>query len=120
MTLAINSVSPTSQKTLFDVAIDNLQTSYKLQPEQTEQLLQVSIQSLNESLADTEQAWENSELDKMQRGAHKTKGTLLGIGLAAEAEFAKEIENILRLGEARDFSSLLDDLRKSLQPLLSA
>jgi len=120
MTLTINNVSPTSQKSLFETAIDNLQTSYKLQPEQIKRLLHVSIQSLNESLADTEQAWESSELADMQRGAHKTKGTLLGLGLTEEAEFAKEIENTLRLGEARDFSSLLGNLRKSIQPLLSA
>lgn len=110
----------TTQSTLYDTAANNLRETYKLEPEQIEQLLQVSIKSLNESLAITEHAWDSSDLIEMCRAIHKTKGTLLGLGLTAESDLAKEIENSLRSGITMDYNKLLNNLQKRIHPLLSA
>jgi HPt (histidine-containing phosphotransfer) domain-containing protein len=109
----------TPQNNLYDTATSNLQNTYKLEPEQIERLLQVSIKSLNESLIVTEQALDSSDLIEMRRAVHKTKGTLLGLGLMAESDLAKEIEHSLRSGKTMDYRLLLNNLRKRIHPLLA-
>jgi HPt (histidine-containing phosphotransfer) domain-containing protein len=110
----------TPENNLYDTATKNLRKTYKLEPEQIELLLQVSIKSLNESLAVTKQAWDSSDLTEMRRAVHKTKGTLLGLGLMAESDLAKEIEDSLRSEKTMDYRLLLNNLQKRIHPLLIA
>ena len=118
VTFAIRNVLNTSRQSLSAVAIENLQKMYHLQPEQIEKLLQVSIASLVESLTTAEQALDGSRFADFQSAAHKIHGTLLGLGLRAEAELSKEMENDLRLNTTKDYHVSLKNLKRNIQSLL--
>lgn len=109
-----------NQQTLCAIATENLQTIYKLKPDQVKTLLQVSIQTLTDSLATARVALDNSNLDDLQSAAHKIKGTLAGLGLTSEAALAERIEQGIRQNIQNDNHFLLENLSRSVQPLLSS
>ncbi len=109
-----------NQQPLCAIATENLQTIYKLKPDQVKTLLQVSIQTLTDSLATARVALDNSNLDDLQSAAHKIKGTLAGLGLTSEAALAERIEQGIRQNIQNDNHFLLENLSWSVQPLLSS
>jgi len=109
-----------NQQTLCDIATENLQKIYKLKPDQVKTLLQVSIQTLTDSLATARVALDCSNLDDLRGAAHKIKGTLSGLGLTSEAAFAEGIELGIRQDIQNDNHLLLENLSRSVQPLLSS
>ncbi len=114
-----NIASPGRGRSLYDLAIINLKTTYNLQPDQLEKLLRVSITSLEESFAVATRALEDDNLGELQSVAHKIKGTLLGVGLNGQADMAREIEEDLRLEKRLDYRSLFAELQSDIQSLLS-
>lgn len=108
------------RQALYDLARENLRKSYGLGPEELQQIMQVSIKSLRESLEAAQLALDRSNLMDLLTAVHKMNGTLLSLGLTAEAEPAKQIELDLRTNIDRDYHSAFDDLKQNLQPLLSA
>ena len=106
------------QQALCDIATENLLNIYKLKPDQVKTLLQVSIQTLTDSLATARVALDCSNLDDLQKAAHKIKGTLAGLGLTTEAALAEGIELGIRQEIQNDNHFLLENLSRSIQPLL--
>ncbi len=115
----VRKLVPHSSITLREIVISNLQKTYNLQPEQIENLYQVSIVSLVESMDAAEQSLRDSQFADLQSAVHKIKGTLLGIDFTDEAELALNIEETLHLGSTGNCQSLLDNLKLAIQPLLS-
>jgi len=114
----IQEIVGATRKRLFDQAINHLQTEYHLKSAQIEQLLQVSISSIEESLLAAEQALQNLNYSDLQKAMHKIKGTLSSLGLSAAVELAQEIEHDLRLDVDKDYHLIFDNLRNSIQPLI--
>ena len=114
----IGKLFPHSSNSLRDIAIKNLQKTYKLQPEQIEALFRVSIVSLGESMQAAGIFLHNSQFVELESAVHKVKGTLLGIGFTDDAELAQQIEETLHMGITDDCNSLLEKLRNNIQPLL--
>jgi HPt (histidine-containing phosphotransfer) domain-containing protein len=107
-------------QTLYDIASENLRKSYDLQPEQLQNVLQVSIKSITESLTVAQLALDNSDLADLLSAVHKMKGTLLSLGLTIETRQAEELENDLHQDVEKDYQPPFDELKQNLQPLLSA
>jgi HPt (histidine-containing phosphotransfer) domain-containing protein len=102
---------------LAEVA-EHLKNIYSLDPEQVEQMMQISASSISETLAQAKEALAAGDLDTLSATGHKAKGVLLGIGLKEEADLARQIELKGKSGEEADYSGLLDRLEAGLQPLL--
>ena len=116
--MSTNVSDPNHQQALCDIATENLLNIYKLKPDQVKTLLQVSIQTLTDSLATARVALDCSNLDDLQSAAHKIKGTLAGLGLTTEAALAEGIELGIRQDIQNDNHFLLENLSRSIQPLL--
>lgn len=114
----IGKLFPQSSESLRDIAISNLEKTYKLQPEQIDTLFQVSTVSLVESMQAAEIFLHNSQFVELESSIHKIKGTLLGIGFTDEAELAQQIEETIHLGITDNCNSLLGKLKNNIQPLL--
>lgn len=108
------------QQPLCDIAIENLQKIYNLKPEQVETLLQISIQTLTDSLATARVALNSSNFEDLQNATHKIKGTLAGLGLTSEAALAEGIEQGIRQDIQKDNHFLLENLNRSVQSLISS
>ncbi|HIP40226.1 MAG TPA: Hpt domain-containing protein [Desulfocapsa sulfexigens] len=106
------------QQPLCEIAVENLQKIYNLKPDQVKTLLLISIQTLADSLATARVALDSSNSDDLQNAAHKIKGTLAGLGLTREAALAEGIELGIRQDNQNDNHVLLENLSRSVQPLL--
>lgn len=107
------------RQTLYQIASEHLQNNYNLEPEELQQLMQVSIKSLIESLAAARLALDRSGMDDLLTAVHKMNGTLLSLGLTVEAGLATQIEHDLRAYIDKDYRSTVDQIFQNLQPLLS-
>lgn len=98
---------------------EHLKNIYSLDPEQVEQMVQISATSISESLVEARQNVTAGDLVALSGQGHKVKGVLLGIGLNEEAEIARQIELNGREGKEVDYSLLIDQLEARMQPLLA-
>ncbi len=98
---------------------EHLKNIYSLEPEQVEQMVQISASSISETLAQARKELAADDLASLSASGHKAKGVLLGIGLNDQAELVRQIELKGKAGEAADYLGLLDRLEKELQPLLA-
>jgi len=111
--------APAGPQNLSERALANLEKTYKLPPEQLQELLQVSITSFEGSIQEAEKALRERELSGLQSAAHRMKGTLLGLGLSDEAALAREIEENIRQGTKQEYHLLFARLKQKIEPLLS-
>lgn len=91
---------------------------YGLEPEQVEQMLNISLKSLAESLAQAQSALAENDLQALSRAAHKAKGMLLNAGLEQEAELALTIESRARDEKEDNYAELLNRLTQSIPSLI--
>ncbi|MGR0480486.1 MAG: PAS domain S-box protein [Candidatus Electronema sp. V4] len=97
----------------------HLSEMYQLEPDQVEQMVQISADSISETLGQAKEALATGELAALSAAGHKVKGVLLGIGLNEAAELARQVELKGKTGEAADYGRLLDQLEEGLRPLLA-
>ncbi len=97
----------------------HLSEMYQLDPEQVEQMVQISADSISETLTQAREALASGGLPALSAAGHKAKGVLLGIGLEEAADLARQVELKGKAGEAADYSGLLDQLEERLRPLLA-
>jgi len=94
-----------------------LSTTYKLQPEQVDQLLVTSARSLSGHLDKAMAALEAEESDLLREAAHGLKGNLLNLGLSEHAQTAAMIEQRAGAGETRSCRRPLISLKSALAGL---
>uniref|UniRef100_UPI004056301B PAS domain S-box protein n=1 Tax=Candidatus Electronema sp. TaxID=2698783 RepID=UPI004056301B len=97
----------------------HLSEMYQLEPDQVEQMVQISADSIKETLEQARKDLASGELAALSAAGHKAKGVLLGIGLKEAAELARQVELKGKTGEAADYGGLLDQLEEGLRPLLA-
>jgi len=119
ITAVLRKFAPAGPQGLSERALANLEKTYNLQPEQLQELFQVSVTSLEESLQEAGEALRETDLSRLQSAAHKMKGTLLGMGLTAEAGLAREIEQNIRVEAQMEYQRLFDRLKRNVEPLLT-
>jgi len=103
---------------LVAAVAEHLKTIYSLEPDQVEQMVQISASSISETLAQAKEELAADDLRALSASGHKAKGVLLGIGLKDEAELARQIELKGKAEEQADYAVLLNRLEEALQPLL--
>ncbi|HHD56434.1 MAG TPA: response regulator, partial [Desulfobulbaceae bacterium] len=96
----------------------HLSTTYKLQPEQVDQLLVTSARSLSEHLDKALAALKAEESDLLREAAHGLKGNLLNLGLQEHAQTAAMVEQRAGAGEVHSCRRLLVSLQSALAGLL--
>ncbi|HHD57399.1 MAG TPA: PAS domain S-box protein [Desulfobulbaceae bacterium] len=96
----------------------HLSTTYKLQPEQVDQLLVTSARSLSEHLDKALAALEAEKSDLLREAAHGLKGNLLNLGLQEHAQTAAMVEQRAGAGETRSCRRPLVSLKSALAELL--
>ncbi len=96
----------------------HLREMYQLEPEQVEQMVQISADSISETLKQAKEVLAAGDLAALSAAGHKAKGVLLGIGLEEAAELARQVELNGKAGQAADYNGLLDRLEEGLRPLL--
>ncbi len=104
---------------LVAAVAEHLKRIYSLDPEQVEQMVQISASSIGETLAQAKEELAADDLPALSGLGHKAKGVLLGIGLNEEAELARQIELKGKAGEQADYAGLLNRLEEALRPLLT-
>jgi CheY-like chemotaxis protein len=97
---------------------EHLKNIYSLDPDQVEQMIQLSSRSISETFEQAKQAMKDNNLEDLSAAGHKAKGILLGVGLKDEAELARKIEAASKEGEDEDYHGLMAQLEDDLQPLL--
>ncbi len=98
---------------------DHLKNTYSLEPEQVEQMIQLSSRSISETLEQAKQALADNDLASLSASGHKAKGILLGVGLNIEAEQARQIEASGKEGEDANYQGMIAKLEENIQPLLA-
>ncbi|MCW5200981.1 response regulator, partial [Desulfobulbus sp. F4] len=98
---------------------DFLKITYELEPEQVEQMVQISASSIGETLAEAQKMLAAGDTVALSAAGHKAKGVLLGIGLEEEANIARQIELKGKVGEEADYAGLLAQLEAGLHSLLA-
>ncbi|RWX46634.1 HPt (histidine-containing phosphotransfer) domain-containing protein [Candidatus Electrothrix communis] len=97
---------------------EHLKNIYSLEPDQVEQMIQLSSRSISETFEQARQAVEDNDLEALSAAGHKAKGILLGVGLKDEAEQARKIESASKEGQDEDYHDMMAQLEDDLQPLL--
>jgi CheY-like chemotaxis protein len=97
---------------------EHLKTVYSLEPDQVEQMVQLSARSISETLEQVRQALADRDLTMLSAAGHKAKGILLGVGLKEDAELARKIEAAGKEGADADYQGMISCLEENLQPLL--
>lgn len=97
---------------------EHLKTVYSLEPDQVEQMVQLSARSISETLEQARQALADRDLTMLSAAGHKAKGILLGVGLKEDAEQARKIEAAGKEGADADYQGMISCLEENLQPLL--
>ena len=103
---------------LVTAVAEHLKNIYSLEPDQVEQMVQISANSISETLAQAKRELAADDLHALSASGHKVKGVLLGIGLKEEAELARQIEQKGKVEEVADYAGLLTRLEEALQSLL--
>ncbi|HHD64673.1 MAG TPA: response regulator [Desulfobulbaceae bacterium] len=96
----------------------HLSTTYRLQPEQVDQLLVTSARSLSEHLDKALAALKAEESDLLREAAHGLKGNLLNLGLQEQAQTAAMIEQRAGAGEVHSCRRPLVSLQSALAEIL--
>ena len=87
------STNPGNEKTPFrEHTFKHLQQTYGLDDQSIERILQESFTSINTDLQTLRDAFLEKDLEKLQKTAHRLKGTLLNLGLEGFTNQAKDIE----------------------------
>ena len=97
---------------------EHLKNIYSLEPDQVEQMIQLSSRSVSETLEQARQAVAENDLAALSAAGHKAKGILLGVGLKDEADQARNIEVASKEGQNVDYNAMMAQLEENLQPLL--
>jgi PAS domain S-box-containing protein len=109
---------PEKDQDLIAKVAEYLKNIYSLEPEQVEQMLQLSAHSIAETLAQAKEAWAGKDLAALSAAGHKAKGILLGVGLKDQADQARQIEAASKEGKDLDYMAILQELEEGLQSLL--
>lgn len=117
-TIMIEEKKENSNHLLMSVA-EHLKNIYSLEPDQVEQMIQLSSRSISETFEQARQAVQENDLVSLSAAGHKAKGILLGVGLKDEAEQARKIECASKEGLHEDYHAMLSQLEEALDPLLN-
>jgi CheY-like chemotaxis protein len=107
-----------NDNTLLANVAEHLKNIYSLEPEQVEQMIQLSSRSISETFEQASQAVAAHDLDALSAAGHKAKGILLGVGLKDEAEQARKIEVASKERKEEDYRAMIEQLVDNLSPLL--
>lgn len=107
-----------NENALLTNVAEHLKNIYSLEPDQVEQMIQLSSRSISETLDQAKQAVQDNDLDTLSAAGHKAKGILLGVGLKDEAEQTRRIEVASKEGQDEDYHAMIAQLEDDLQPLL--
>jgi PAS domain S-box-containing protein len=108
---------PEKEQDLIAKVAEYLKNIYSLEPEQVEQMVQLSAQSIAETLGQAKEALAKKDLPGLSAAGHKAKGILLGIGLKDEADQARQIEMASKEEKDLDYMAILKNLEDTLQSL---
>lgn len=103
---------------LLEEIKNHLVSIYSLDPDQVNEMLQLSSKILVESLEQAKMALADNDKVNLSALAHKIKGVLLGTGLKQEADLALTIEHSAKEELEAPYQQLLDELQESVLPLL--
>lgn len=97
-----------------------LHDKFHLSAEQVQEMLPNFLTALTTHLQNVDVALESGDLTELGRAGHTIKGALLNLGLNDCADIAKIIELNSKACDAdTDFKGLVQELHKSLEPLVS-
>ena len=91
---------------LVETTMEYLKQQYPLAEEQLQQLLAESLVSIRNSLESIEGSIAEEDFSQLGAGAHKLKGTLLGLGIESCVALSRRLEESAK-GQDMDTSVLL-------------
>ena len=109
------SASTPSGDNLLVKARTHLRTKFNFAPEQLDQILTASAKSFDKHLDRLELAVSQADHDSLAAASHAIKGSLLNLGIKAEAELARKIELAAGSREQVPYDEYFQKLRKSLE-----
>ncbi len=97
----------------------HFQTTYRLDDDQIEVMIESTARSMNAVLAALYQALdENRSLDEVARLGHSIKGLLLNMGEKHWAELARELEKAASQGKQQDYRTIVETIHHGFKDVL--
>jgi len=103
---------------LAEAAMNHLQQIYPLSEEQLQQLLDESVRSIGQSMKKMEESLHQHNLTDLASAAHKTKGTLLGLGLGDQVSVCRQLEKCAGKSDIEKSKELYGRITQMLHSLL--
>lgn len=103
---------------LVAASMAHLKKKYPLSDEQLQQLLAESVKSVKQSLEMIEEAFSQTDSSGLASGAHRIKGTLLGLGAEQCVDFCRDLEQLAGEDDLTQSRILFEQLKRLLHSLL--
>ena len=103
---------------LTAASIGYLKKKYPLNDEQLQQLLAESVKSARQSIGMIEEALTQADFSSLASGAHRIKGTLLGLGAEQCVELCRELETVAGKSDLTRSRKIFEQLKHWLHSLL--
>jgi len=103
---------------LVAASMVHLKKKYPLSDEQLQQLLAESVKSIGQSLQMIEEALGQTDFASLASGAHRIKGTLLGLGAEQCVDICRELEILAGESDLTQSTILFEQLKRLLHSLL--
>lgn len=107
-----------TEEDLSSYAIAHLQSVHPLDEKQLVQLLNESVRSLQQSIEEAGQALAERNSVVLASVAHKLKGTLMGLGLQDQVDYARDLQLFAEKRDFKECTSLIHQTTRSLKSLL--
>ena len=99
-------------------AMSHLQKIYPLSDEQLQQLLVESVRSVRQSMEKMGESLRQHAFTELVSAAHKTKGTLLGLGLEEQVSICRQLEECAGKSDRAQSTELYGRIKQMLHSLL--
>lgn len=106
--------------TLAAASMAYLKEKYPLNDTQLQQLFAESVKSVGQSLQMIDEAITQIDFSCLASGAHRLKGTLLGLGATQCVDLCRELELVARESDLKQSTMLLEQLKRLLHSLLDS
>ncbi len=103
---------------LVAASMAHLKKKYPLNDEQLQQLLAESVKSIGQSVEMIEEALAQTDFSSLASGAHRIKGTLLGLGAEQCVDLCRELEILAGESDLTQSTILFEQLKHLLHSLL--
>jgi len=96
----------------YNINLQDIADELDFDLEDVEMLLEVFLESAQESISSLEEAIKENNLEQIFKAAHAIKGSAANLTLSEISDLAKDMEHSAREEESAQYSSMFENLKK--------